>query len=102
MSSYNGLTNQSLPQVFRSMLGFAFPLFGKQMYGALGEGGGNTVSIVHILCPQEWGSLVMRSYLLGSQSSWAFRSQYGYTTKEKACAHGTRSHDDKRPEMTLR
>jgi hypothetical protein len=52
MSSCNGFTNQSFPQVFRSMLGFAFPLFGKQMYDALGQGGGNTVSIVYILRPQ--------------------------------------------------
>ncbi|KAH9478470.1 Efflux pump radE [Psilocybe cubensis] len=29
--------------VFRSMLGFAFPLFGKQMYDALGKGGGNSM-----------------------------------------------------------
>ncbi|PPQ86625.1 hypothetical protein CVT25_006809 [Psilocybe cyanescens] len=29
--------------VFRSMLGFAFPLFGKQMYDALGSGGGNSL-----------------------------------------------------------
>lgn len=30
-------------QVFRSMLGFAFPLFGAQMYAALGNGGGNSL-----------------------------------------------------------
>ncbi|KAI0758291.1 major facilitator superfamily domain-containing protein [Irpex lacteus] len=30
-------------QVFRSMLGFAFPLFGSQMYAALGNGGGNSL-----------------------------------------------------------
>ncbi|KAI0775982.1 multidrug resistance protein 4 [Trametes elegans] len=29
--------------VFRSMLGFAFPLFGSQMYAALGLGGGNSL-----------------------------------------------------------
>ncbi|EPQ59329.1 MFS general substrate transporter [Gloeophyllum trabeum ATCC 11539] len=29
--------------VFRSMLGFAFPLFGSQMYAALGVGGGNSL-----------------------------------------------------------
>jgi len=29
--------------VFRSMLGFAFPLFGSQMYAALGNGGGNSM-----------------------------------------------------------
>ncbi|KAJ3554507.1 hypothetical protein NM688_g3075 [Phlebia brevispora] len=29
--------------VFRSMLGFAFPLFGQQMYNALGYGGGNSL-----------------------------------------------------------
>jgi len=29
--------------VFRSMLGFAFPLFGEQMYAALGNGGGNSL-----------------------------------------------------------
>jgi hypothetical protein len=29
--------------VFRSLLGFAFPLFGKQMFDALGEGGGNSL-----------------------------------------------------------
>lgn len=29
--------------VFRSMLGFAFPLFGQQMYAALGYGGGNSL-----------------------------------------------------------
>ncbi|KAI9056554.1 multidrug resistance protein 4 [Trametes sanguinea] len=29
--------------VFRSMLGFAFPLFGSQMYDALGLGGGNSL-----------------------------------------------------------
>ncbi|KZT65998.1 MFS general substrate transporter [Daedalea quercina L-15889] len=29
--------------VFRSMLGFAFPLFGEQMFGALGYGGGNSL-----------------------------------------------------------
>ncbi|KAF8170790.1 multidrug resistance protein 4 [Pholiota molesta] len=33
----------SAASVFRSMLGFAFPLFGKQMYDALGQGGGNTL-----------------------------------------------------------
>ncbi|KAH9939879.1 major facilitator superfamily domain-containing protein [Amylocystis lapponica] len=29
--------------VFRSMLGFAFPLFGAQMYAAMGYGGGNSL-----------------------------------------------------------
>lgn len=29
--------------VFRSMLGFAFPLFGSQMFAALGVGGGNSL-----------------------------------------------------------
>ncbi|KAK7060903.1 hypothetical protein VNI00_000636 [Paramarasmius palmivorus] len=29
--------------VFRSLLGFAFPLFGKQMFNALGLGGGNSL-----------------------------------------------------------
>jgi hypothetical protein len=29
--------------VFRSMLGFAFPLFGSQMFAALGYGGGNSL-----------------------------------------------------------
>lgn len=29
--------------VFRSMLGFAFPLFGEQMYAAMGYGGGNSL-----------------------------------------------------------
>ncbi|CAA7264391.1 unnamed protein product [Cyclocybe aegerita] len=29
--------------VFRSMLGFAFPLFGQQMFDKLGEGGGNSL-----------------------------------------------------------
>ncbi|OCH93097.1 multidrug resistance protein 4 [Obba rivulosa] len=29
--------------VFRSMLGFAFPLFGEQMFAALGYGGGNSL-----------------------------------------------------------
>ncbi|KIP12654.1 hypothetical protein PHLGIDRAFT_123755 [Phlebiopsis gigantea 11061_1 CR5-6] len=29
--------------VFRSTLGFAFPLFGQQMYAALGNGGGNSL-----------------------------------------------------------
>ncbi|KAI0347386.1 multidrug resistance protein 4 [Trametopsis cervina] len=29
--------------VFRSTLGFAFPLFGEQMYAALGNGGGNSL-----------------------------------------------------------
>ena len=29
--------------VFRSMLGFAFPLFGQQMYDKLGLGGGNSL-----------------------------------------------------------
>ncbi|KIJ20545.1 the Drug:H+ antiporter-1 family [Paxillus involutus ATCC 200175] len=29
--------------VFRSMLGFAFPLFGEQMYAKLGYGGGNSL-----------------------------------------------------------
>ncbi|KDR80318.1 hypothetical protein GALMADRAFT_242687 [Galerina marginata CBS 339.88] len=34
--------------VFRSMLGFAFPLFGKQIFDRLGEGPGNTVhTIIH-------------------------------------------------------
>ncbi|KAF9482341.1 multidrug resistance protein 4 [Pholiota conissans] len=33
----------SAASVFRSLLGFAFPLFGKQMFDALGEGGGNTL-----------------------------------------------------------
>ncbi len=31
-------------QVFRSLLGFSFPLFGQQMYNRLGLGYGNTVS----------------------------------------------------------
>jgi hypothetical protein len=30
-------------QVFRNLLGFAFPLFGKQMFKALGMGGGNSL-----------------------------------------------------------
>lgn len=29
--------------VFRSLLGFAFPLFGQQMYAKLGYGGGNSL-----------------------------------------------------------
>ena len=29
--------------VFRSMLGFAFPLFGQQMFDTLGLGGGNSL-----------------------------------------------------------
>jgi len=29
--------------VFRSMLGFAFPLFGEQMFNKLGYGGGNSL-----------------------------------------------------------
>ncbi|KAF4618567.1 hypothetical protein D9613_010177 [Agrocybe pediades] len=29
--------------VFRSLLGFAFPLFGQQMFDALGQGGGNSL-----------------------------------------------------------
>ena len=29
--------------MFRSLLGFAFPLFGKQMFDALGLGGGNSL-----------------------------------------------------------
>ena len=29
--------------VFRSMLGFAFPLFGSQMFAKLGLGGGNSL-----------------------------------------------------------
>ncbi|KXN82226.1 hypothetical protein AN958_02917 [Leucoagaricus sp. SymC.cos] len=29
--------------LFRSLLGFAFPLFGTQMYAALGQGGGNSL-----------------------------------------------------------
>jgi hypothetical protein len=37
--------------VFRSMLGFAFPLFGSQMFNALGYGGGNSLlagmTIIH-------------------------------------------------------
>ncbi|KAJ3554503.1 hypothetical protein NM688_g3076 [Phlebia brevispora] len=33
----------SAAAVFRSMLGFAFPLFGEQMYAALGNGGGNSL-----------------------------------------------------------
>ena len=33
----------SAAAVFRSMLGFAFPLFGAQMYAALGNGGGNSL-----------------------------------------------------------
>ncbi|TFY82605.1 hypothetical protein EWM64_g1411 [Hericium alpestre] len=33
----------SAAAVFRSMLGFAFPLFGAQMYAALGRGGGNSL-----------------------------------------------------------
>ena len=33
----------SAASVFRSMLGFAFPLFGEQMYAALGNGGGNSL-----------------------------------------------------------
>jgi hypothetical protein len=30
-------------QVFRYLLGFAFPLFGQQMFKALGMGGGNSL-----------------------------------------------------------
>lgn len=30
-------------QVFRSLLGFVFPLFGEQMYAALGIGPGNSL-----------------------------------------------------------
>ncbi|KAJ7739903.1 major facilitator superfamily domain-containing protein [Mycena metata] len=33
----------SAASVFRSLLGFAFPLFGQQMYAALGNGGGNSL-----------------------------------------------------------
>ncbi|KZP03814.1 MFS general substrate transporter [Athelia psychrophila] len=33
----------SAAAVFRSLLGFAFPLFGSQMYAALGVGGGNSL-----------------------------------------------------------
>ncbi|KAJ7217316.1 major facilitator superfamily domain-containing protein [Mycena pura] len=33
----------SAASVFRSLLGFAFPLFGQQMYNALGQGGGNSL-----------------------------------------------------------
>ncbi|KAJ7771073.1 major facilitator superfamily domain-containing protein, partial [Mycena maculata] len=33
----------SAASVFRSMLGFAFPLFGNQMFAALGYGGGNSL-----------------------------------------------------------
>ncbi|KAG6916739.1 hypothetical protein DXG01_005559 [Tephrocybe rancida] len=32
--------------VFRSMLGFAFPLFGQQMFDTLGLGGGNSVNTI--------------------------------------------------------
>ena len=34
---------ENLWQVFRSLLGFAFPLFAQQMYDALGYGGGNSL-----------------------------------------------------------
>ncbi|KAJ7462124.1 multidrug resistance protein 4 [Mycena latifolia] len=33
----------SAASVFRSLLGFAFPLFGQQMFAALGDGGGNSL-----------------------------------------------------------
>jgi hypothetical protein len=33
-------------QVLRSLLGFAFPLFGSQMYKAMGLGGGNSVRLL--------------------------------------------------------
>lgn len=33
----------SAASVFRSLLGFAFPLFGQQMYAKLGYGGGNSL-----------------------------------------------------------
>lgn len=33
----------SAAAVFRSMLGFAFPLFGQLMYAKLGYGGGNSL-----------------------------------------------------------
>ncbi|KIY43121.1 MFS general substrate transporter [Fistulina hepatica ATCC 64428] len=33
----------SAASFFRSLLGFAFPLFGSQMYDALGQGGGNSL-----------------------------------------------------------
>jgi hypothetical protein len=33
----------SAAAVFRSLLGFAFPLFGSQMYSKLGDGGGNSL-----------------------------------------------------------
>lgn len=38
------LTDETpIAQLFRSLLGFAFPLFGQQMFDALGVGGGNSV-----------------------------------------------------------
>ena len=35
--------------LFRSLLGFAFPLFGKQMFDAMGVGGGNSVRVLQYL-----------------------------------------------------
>lgn len=43
LPSYLTLIHSYLLQVFRSVLAFAFPLFGEQMYAALGYGGGNSL-----------------------------------------------------------
>ncbi|KAJ3496189.1 hypothetical protein NLJ89_g10520 [Agrocybe chaxingu] len=43
--------------VFRSMLGFAFPLFGQQMFNKLGEGGGNSVCVSTLIMAEQLSSL---------------------------------------------
>ena len=46
-------------QVFRSMLGFVFPLFGQQMFDALGLGGGNSVRAPFFIMLFFWYSLMI-------------------------------------------
>ena len=41
---FHPLFGHDQPQLFRSLFGFAFPLFGQPMFDKLGLGGGNSVS----------------------------------------------------------
>ena len=79
-------------QLFRSLLGFAFPLFGAQMYRALGQGGGNSVRLSHSL-EQYWRFLLSpHSCWLGLRLWLVAHSRSGYTTGVRKCVQGTRLH----------
>lgn len=52
-------------QLFRSLLGFAFPLFGAQMFAAMGEGGGNSVRFVIQLLRRKLSNPIYLQLLAG-------------------------------------